>query len=199
MLRPGRRITRAGQRGSSPSHFRVTRPAWERGETGKKVDIGIVHAVSFAETDNGRRALAEEIIPVVITGADLPAGLSSARALRDLGVPIYGLALRPASPCCQSNAWTDVSAVADDSEPGWLEALHKVGVRHPRQVLFAAQDTVVDIISRNREILREHYLFVLPDRVTVDLLGDKSAFATWAQTNGFPMPRTHVVARRGSR
>jgi D-aspartate ligase len=150
--------------------------------------------VSFAETDNGRRDLAEEIIPVVITGADLPGGLSLARALRDLGVPIYGLALRPESPCCQSNAWADVSSVAVDSELGWLEALLKVGVRHPWQVLFSAQDTVVDIISRNREILGEHYLFVLPDRVTVELLGDKSAFATWAQTNGFPVPRTHVVS-----
>jgi predicted ATP-grasp superfamily ATP-dependent carboligase len=84
--------------------------------------------------------------------------------------------------------------VADDSEREWLEALLKLSTRHPRQVLFPVQDTVVDIISRNRELLSEHYRFVLPEHPTVQLLADKSAFAPWAHANGFPVPRTHVVS-----
>lgn len=52
----------------------------------------------------------------------------------------------------------------------------------------------MDIISRNRESLRERYRFVLPDHPTVQLLADKSAFAPWAQENGLPVPRTHVVS-----
>jgi hypothetical protein len=42
------------------------------GRDGQETDIGIVAAVSLGQTDNGRRDLAEEIILVVITGADLP-------------------------------------------------------------------------------------------------------------------------------
>jgi predicted ATP-grasp superfamily ATP-dependent carboligase len=142
--------------------------------------------MSLAETSNGRT-------PVVITGADLPGGLSLARALRDLGVPLYGLALDPRSECCQSSAWTEVLPVAQDSEPGWVEQLLKLSARCSRPVLFSAQDTVVDIISRNREVLEKHYDFVLPDHGTVHLLGDKSEFAPWAEANGFPVPRTRTV------
>jgi D-aspartate ligase len=150
--------------------------------------------VSLGRTNDERRVASDERIPVVITGADLPAGLGLARSLRDLGVPLYGLAVDRRSPCCRSSAWSDVWPVAEDSEQGWTEALLKLSTRHPRQVLFPAQDTVVDIISRNREVLGEHYLFVLPEHPTVQLLADKSAFAPWAEANGFPAPRTHVVS-----
>jgi D-aspartate ligase len=148
----------------------------------------------LAEADGGVHGAPDEIIPVVITGADISVGLGLARALRGLGVPIYGLALDRSSPFCRSSAWSDIESVADDSEPEWLEALLKLSARHPRQVLFPAQDAVVDIISRNRKLLGEHYRFVLPEHPTVQLLADKSAFAPWAQANGFPVPQTHVVS-----
>jgi D-aspartate ligase len=149
----------------------------------------------LAGANDGQNAAPEEMmIPVVITGADIPAGLGLARALRGLGIPIYGLALDRHSPFCRSSAWTDISSVPEDSEKEWLEALLKHAARHPRQVLFPAEDGVVEVISRNRELLSEHYLFVLPDRPTVELLADKTVFARWAQENGFPIPRTRIVS-----
>ncbi len=84
--------------------------------------------------------------------------------------------------------------MVDDSEEAWLKALHETAGRHARQVLFPAQDTLVDIVSRHRDELARHYLFVLPDHPTVELLADKSAFGPWAQANGFPVPGTHVVS-----
>lgn len=158
------------------------------------IENAIVHAMPLAETDGGRRTAADEMIPIVITAADIPVGLGLARALRGLGVPIYGLASDRGSPCCRSTVWSDVARVGETSERGLLEALLELSARHPRQVLFPAQDDDVDIISRNRELLGDHYCFVLPDHPTVQLLADKSAFARWAQENGFPVPRTHIVS-----
>lgn len=131
---------------------------------------------------------------MVVTGADLLCGLGVARALRDEGVPVYGLALDTRSPCCRSSSWTEILPVPEDSEQGWMEALRELSLRHSRQVLILGQDTVVDIVARHAEELEKHYSFVLPDTSTVQILGDKTAFAPWAQANGFPAPRTHVVS-----
>jgi D-aspartate ligase len=134
------------------------------------------------------------MIPIVVTAADIPVGLGLARALRGLGVPIYGLALNEDSPCCQSSAWSDIVSMEKDPERGLLEALLKLSTRHPQQVLIPARDDDIDIVSRHRELLSEHYRFVLPDHHIVQLLADKSVFAPWAQENGFPVPRTQVVS-----
>jgi len=48
-------------------------------------------------------------------------------------------------------------------------------------------------LSRNREVLKNHYHFVLPDQPTLQKLADKSAFAEWAKANDFPVPVTRVV------
>lgn len=146
-----------------------------------------------ARNHDRRREPAGDAVPVVVTGADLPGGLGVARALRDEGAALYGLALDPRSPCCRSSAWTEIVAVAQDSERGWVDALLAQARRHERQVLLVSQDTVVDIVTRHADELRAHYAFVLPDPATVRILGDKSAFAPWAQAHGFPVPRTHVV------
>jgi D-aspartate ligase len=158
------------------------------------IGIATVRKMSLADANGGLPAAPEKMIPVVITGADIPVGLGLARALRGLGVPIYGLALDRQSPCCRSSLWDDIWYLDDDSEQEWLEALLKLSTRHPCHVLFPAQDTVVDIVSRNRELLSGHYRFVLPEHSTVQLLADKSIFAPWAQAHGFPVPRTHVVS-----
>jgi D-aspartate ligase len=134
------------------------------------------------------------MIPAVITAANIPVGLGLARALRGLGVPIYGVTTDLGSPCCESSAWSDIQKVSGDYEDGLLEALLKLSSRHARQVLFPVQDHDVDIVSRHRELLREHYRFVLPDHPTVQVLADKSAFASWALDNGLPVPRTQVVS-----
>jgi predicted ATP-grasp superfamily ATP-dependent carboligase len=134
------------------------------------------------------------MIPVVITSASIPVGLGLARALRGLDVPIYGVTSDRGSPCCESSAWTDVVTVSGDYEDGLLEALLKLSSRHARQVLFPVQDHDVDIVSRHRELLAEHYRLVLPDHPAVQLLADKSSFASWALDNGFPVPRTQVVS-----
>lgn len=135
----------------------------------------------------------EPRLPVVVTGADLPGGLGIARALREEGVPVHGLALDPTSPCCRSSAWTDIVPVREDSERGWLAALAGLAGRHRRQVLMPSQDTVVDLVARHAPALARHYAFVLPNPGTVRTLGRKTAFAGWAQAHGFPVPPTEVV------
>ena len=133
-------------------------------------------------------------VPVVITGADLPGGSGPGPCAAWSGCAD----LRAGSGCaiavCRSSAWSDVGLVVQDSEQGWIEALLQLSARHPRQVLFAAQTPSPTSSSRNRAVLEEHYLFVLPAHRTVQMLADKSAFAVWAEANAFPTPRTRVVS-----
>jgi predicted ATP-grasp superfamily ATP-dependent carboligase len=124
----------------------------------------------------------------VITDAGFPDGLALARALSGLGVPVYGLAVDPSSPCCHSSRWTEIIEVGEDSEQGWVEALLKLASRHSRQVLFPDRDTVVDIVSRHRDALGEHYLFVLPERATLRLAGDKVGLRPVGTRERIPRP-----------
>ncbi|MCH8505572.1 MAG: hypothetical protein LAT50_14785 [Ectothiorhodospiraceae bacterium] len=51
---------------------------------------------------------------VIITGADTPTGLTTARALRQLPVHCIGITARPDAPICHSRAWDElVHAEAD--------------------------------------------------------------------------------------
>ena len=54
-------------------------------------------------------------------------------------------------------------------------------------------DHLVSIISRNRDALKEYYLFALPPEEMVDTLMEKTRFHEWALGNGFPVPESHVV------
>ena len=138
------------------------------------------------------------MIPVVITAADIPGGLGLARALRGLGVPIYGLTSNTDSPCCRSSVWSDIESVTPMTPSrGCSMRSANSPLVIPGKSSSPAQDDDVDIISRHRELLSKHYRFVLPDHPTVKLLADKTVFARWAPENGFLVPRTHVVSSPG--
>ena len=49
-------------------------------------------------------------------------------------------------------------------------------------------------MARNADLLRPLFDFVLPTEPIVQLLLDKSAFRSWAEARGFPVPRTLIVA-----
>jgi predicted ATP-grasp superfamily ATP-dependent carboligase len=62
--------------------------------------------------------------------------------------------------------------------------------------LFPCSDESVRVVSRNRESLREHFRFVLPDEHVLDLFMNKSNFYKFALDRGFAIPSTCFPARR---
>jgi D-aspartate ligase len=131
---------------------------------------------------------------VVITDSGHANGLGIARAASVLGVPVIGLCRDGRAPTSRSRHWNRLVTVADDGSEACLESLLELGrQRDDRPVLFAVQDDVVLLMSAHRDVLEQHYRFVLPDHSTVELLSDKTAFAAWATKHGIPIPETFVV------
>ncbi|BCS97095.1 hypothetical protein DSLASN_27270 [Desulfoluna limicola] len=134
-------------------------------------------------------------VHVVITGADHPTGLFTARSLVGCVSHITGITMNRNAPCCRSRVWNRLVVVDTISET--LTELLSLGVASQTQsVLFAAQDIVIKMISDNREALAPYYRFVLPDREVVNTLIDKGKFYDWAVTKGFSVPASSIVSNR---
>jgi D-aspartate ligase len=143
----------------------------------------------------------QDIPQAVVTGADHPTALGTARALkkiRDPRIRVLGLCANQDSPTCKSSVWDRLIPVS--SEPKiLLDQLIRIGqVLSPnRPVLYPSQDDVVKLVSDHREELTKYFRFVYPSQSTVDLLIDKAAFHRWAGQAGFPIPESNVVHNKG--
>lgn len=142
-----------------------------------------------------------QVIPhAVVTGADHPTALGTARALkriRDPRLKLLGLYTNHDSPTCKSSVWDGLIPVS--SEPKvLLDQLIQIGrsLSPNRPVLFPSQDDVVKLVSDHREELTKYFRFIYPSRNTVDLLIDKVAFHRWAGQGGFPIPKSEIVSNK---
>jgi predicted ATP-grasp superfamily ATP-dependent carboligase len=59
-----------------------------------------------------------------------------------------------------------------------------------RPVLFPVAEADVGFIARHRELLEEHYRFLIPETATVERAVSKGGHIAWAEELGLPMPRT---------
>ncbi|MEX0729849.1 MAG: hypothetical protein WED00_11530 [Aquisalimonadaceae bacterium] len=135
------------------------------------------------------------ITTVVVTGADTPTGLTTARALRDLPVTIWGLTTTPSAPCCRSNVWARIVLVDADADKQ-IDKLLTLDFQTPadkKPLLFLSQDDLVAAASRRRDELARLYTFTLPSPDATNLMLDKTLFHTWAEKNGFAVPASTVV------
>lgn len=131
------------------------------------------------------------MINVVITGAEHPTGLGTARALSGLGCKITGLYRRDKTFCCASKYWNQL--ISFDEYDNFVDLLVSFGKKqHVKSVLFPVQDNVVKLVSDNRDLLETYYYFHLPDKEIVDLFLDKAAFYEWALQHGFQVPTSFV-------
>lgn len=131
-------------------------------------------------------------INIFITGADHPTGLGTARALRKEDANIIGITSNPDSLCCHSKVWTEIIPISANSD--YLEKMMEIGKSYSGfNMLLPSQDSIVQLISDEREILQKYFHFVLPEKASVNTLMDKTAFHKWAVQNEFPVPKSYVV------
>ncbi|MGD2045228.1 MAG: carboxylate--amine ligase [Gemmatimonadota bacterium] len=128
--------------------------------------------------------------PAVLVGLDSLQGIQAARILHGCGIPVIAVAADPRHPACRTNVCERL-VLADTRGPELLEALDDLGSKLSGEVLLVpCQDKSVRVISRNRDMLSEHFTIVLPPPDVVELLMDKDAFHAYATEQGLPIPTT---------
>ncbi len=132
---------------------------------------------------------------VVVTGASHPTGLGIARALAPLSCDIIGLYGGQKTRCCKSRCWKQLIHFRTDEEV--IDILLKLASSQPdRPALFIVQDSLVKLVSDNRDLLAPHYKFLLPEKETVDLFLSKTKFQDWAEKNQLPIPMSRICQSR---
>ena len=129
---------------------------------------------------------------VLVSAAQHPTGLMTARSLRDCGAKIIGLAYGD-SPCLTSSVWSSLCK-AEQTSASILQTIRRIAAEQAGQLLLLpSDDEAVKILSDHRQELPTNCILVLPDSSTVDLLLDKSKFYPWAETHGFNVPKTREI------
>jgi len=134
-----------------------------------------------------------EQTPAVVTPLDEHMGLDIARSLAKRGIPVYGIdsdALAPGrySRCCRFVLGPDPES---NDGADYVQFLVDFGRKLGRKaVLYPLSDLHVLICSRNRDVLREHYEFVMPDQDTVEKLLTKDGLYSVALAHNIPAPQT---------
>ena len=130
---------------------------------------------------------------ILITAADNPTGLGSARALHRSGFYLIGACSQKSFPCARSNMWHELIEAPKDGI-NWPSFLTGAAEKYKEKIiLLPSQDQVVKAVSDYRGLLENDYDFILPDKEVVDLLLDKALFQDWAESEQLPVPETKIV------
>jgi predicted ATP-grasp superfamily ATP-dependent carboligase len=127
-------------------------------------------------------------LPAIIVG-----DISLLRCFAGSGIPTELVSTDPHSLAFHSRWCRRRHRIADphaDPEQA-VEDLAAIGRRFtPRPPLFVTTDTMLLLLSRNRERLSPCYRFLMPPAQLIEQLVAKTAFAELAQRLGFPVPPT---------
>ncbi len=126
----------------------------------------------------------------IVIGLDHVNGIQTARLLAHHRVPVIGIASDPNHYCCRTRV-CDRIVFTDTTADSLIDTLEEIGpTLGEKAVLFPCLDPQVLLVSRHRRRLEPWYHVILPAIETVEMLMNKVRFYTFAQENGFPIPRT---------
>lgn len=129
----------------------------------------------------------------IVIGLDHMNGVQTARILARHGVPVIAIAKDPQHYCCRTNVCERI-VFTDTTNDSLITTLEKLGPGlGEKGVLFPCTDLTVLLVSRNRHRLEAWYHIILPPADVVEMMMDKVRFYTYAQENGFPIPRTRFL------
>ena len=132
----------------------------------------------------------------VIIGLDSIQGLQAARILADRKVPVIGIAGNTKMYTCSTRVCEQILQV-DTSSEKLTDLLVDLGPDLTQKAaLFPCQEKNVLVVSRDRDRLAPWYHVILPDHEIVTRLVDKVSFYTYAQKEGFAIPKTCFLASR---
>lgn len=132
---------------------------------------------------------------VIVTGADTPTGLSTARAIRRTGVATLGVIEDDSAPAAASRCWAGrlrVSGSPDEQLKQLICWGKNQSFKH-RPVLLFSQDSHVQAAWRLEDELSQYFQVPLPVREKGELMMDKTSFHEWALINNIGVPESRVV------
>lgn len=134
--------------------------------------------------------------PAVIIGLDCLPGIQTARILAKNGVPVIGIARDPSHPFSHTNTCDAIrfTTLGQDELMSVLEVLSSQ--LDQKAVLYPCTDASVLLVSRNREMLQQHYHVALPEPETLEMLMDKTSFFRFAREHGLSVPATFFLRTR---
>ena len=130
----------------------------------------------------------------VITGADHPTGLITARALKDEPIRLIGTYRHAGAPTLRSRVWHATVPISYDEDLFCRSLVQIARDQATMPVLFPSDDESVLLASRFRADLQPYYRFVYPPHSTVELLMDKLATYAWARQHDFLVIPYRLVA-----
>lgn len=132
----------------------------------------------------------------VVVGLDHINGIQTARLLARRQVPVIGVAKDPEHYCCRTRVCEGI-LFTDTAGETLINTLEELGPKlGDKAVLFPCTDIHVLLVSRFRDRLERWYHVVLPAPEVVEMMMNKIRFYTYAQENGFPIPRTMFLHSR---
>ena len=132
---------------------------------------------------------------VIITGADHPTGLGSARALAEQGCHMIGF-YQSQTPSTLSKYWNQLIHVPDWEQ--FIPQLLALGKQLPEKAaLFITQDAIVRQVSDHRDQLEPYFYFLLPKVDIVNAFLDKGLFHQWALSHHQPVPGSSICHNSG--
>lgn len=135
--------------------------------------------------------------PVVVVGLDCPTGLQASRVFTARGVEVIGVASDPRHPCARTRSCQRVIRADADPTSVVTALLSLAETLDDRPVLLPCTDLAVLGAARHQAELSGAYRMAPCSPEVIELLLDKGRFARFAQANGLPTPRTHVVRSQG--
>lgn len=132
---------------------------------------------------------------VLITGADTPTGLTTARALRALPIEIVGTFSDTNSVTIASSHWDQTLYTPGDAgdQLDYLLDEARSGYFGSRCVLLFSQDShIIEAWARLSE-LRQYFIVPIPDRSDCETMMDKTLFHQWATDHGVGVPKSQVL------
>jgi D-aspartate ligase len=129
----------------------------------------------------------------IVIGLDGMNGIQTARILVNRGVPVIAIAKDPSHYCCRTKVCERI-LFADTGSDEFIRMLETLGAKlSQKAVLFPCNDMNVLLISQHRHRLEKWYHIVLPTPDVVEMMMNKLRFYTYAQKEGFPIPRTFFL------
>ncbi len=131
--------------------------------------------------------------PVIILGLTAN-GLAQVRSLASKKIKVVGIyssndELGRFSLYCKSFKFPDVRKHEKLFKKNLLTLAKDLKAK---PVLFAENDIYIDFLSRNREDLEQHFLFILPDREILEKVMRKDCIKQLAEMAGLIYPKTFV-------
>jgi len=140
-----------------------------------------------------------DLVTVLITGAQSITGYNTARAIQDENIILWGLSTNINAFECRSNLW-DALYYCDAETESVIKTLIQIGIEYKdihcdnkKIGLLISEDYVVRAVSEYRKEIEKYFCFALPDQKTIELFLDKTLFHEWAKNQGYTLPKSCII------